>query len=169
MAITRYCMQCGHALQAQHVDQVERLVCSEADCGYVHWDNPVPVAAGLIVYNNALLLARNRQWPAGLFSLITGYIERHETPEETMRRELHEELGLAADSVRFIGHYLFKQKNQLLIAYALEAHGEPKLSDEIAEIRTVPLSDIAHYDFSPFTLTQTIVHDWVPGVTHDRS
>lgn len=168
MTSPRYCPQCGHELKSQRIDQVDRRACPKSDCHYVHWDNPVPVVAGVIVYNNSLLLARNQQWPVGLFSLITGYIERHETPEETVRRELDEELGLAAESVRFVGHYLFKQKNQLLIAYALEARGEPKLSAEIAEIRMIPLSDVAHYDFSPFTLTQTIVHDWVTGVTHDR-
>lgn len=161
MAVPRYCLQCGRELEQRSVDHVDRLACPEADCHYVHWDNPVPVVAGVIVYNNALLLARNRLWPAGSFSLITGYLERHEAPEQAMRRELDEELGLTAESIRFVGHYPLNMKNQLLIAYALRAQGELKLSDEIAEVHAVLLNEVETYDFRPFELTRTIVHDWL--------
>ncbi|MCC6968381.1 MAG: NUDIX domain-containing protein [Nitrospira sp.] len=103
----------------------------------------MPVVAGVVVYNHSLLLARNRQWPARRFSLITGYLERHEVPEQAIRRELTEELGLVAGSVQFVGHYLFERKNQLRIAYVVDAQGVPKLSDEIAEMRMIPISDVA--------------------------
>lgn len=161
MTVPCFCPQCGHELTLRHVDGVDRRVCRSPECHYVHWDNPVPVVAGVIVYNNCLLLARNQLWPAGQFSLITGFVERHEAPEDTVCRELSEELGLTAHSVRFLRHYPFKDKNQLLIAFAVDAQGEPELSNEIAEIRTIPLSDLAHYDFHPFELTRTIVHEWL--------
>ncbi|MFO0701732.1 MAG: NUDIX domain-containing protein [Nitrospira sp.] len=162
---TLYCPQCGNKLELRSVDRVDQLARPETDCHYVHWHNPVPVVAGVIVYNHSLLLARNRQWPAGRFSLITGHVERHEAPEQAIRRELPEALGLVTDTVQFVGHYLFKRKNQLLIAYTLKAHGEPKLGDEIAEIRMFPISDVAQHDFSPFELTRTIVQDWLKSST----
>ncbi|MBS0153518.1 MAG: NUDIX domain-containing protein [Nitrospira sp.] len=169
MNMSRYCPQCGNELKLQSVDCVERLACQETGCHYVHWDNPVPVVAGLVIYQKALLLARNQLWPAGRFSLITGYLGRHEAPEQAMRRELDEELGLTAESVRFIGHYPFGMKNQFLIAYALRTLGELKLSDEIAEVRAVPLNEVEKYDFGPFELTRIIVHDWIKASTSPDS
>ena len=165
MTLQRYCPQCGHELEMRRVDGADRQTCTQTNCDYVHWDNPVPVVAGVIVHKNGLLLARNRLWPLGRFSLITGYVDRQESPQNAVRRELHEELGLTADSVRFIGHYLFNEKNQLIIAYALEAHGELKLGEEIAELRSVPINALVHYDFSPFEITRAIVHDWLTSAT----
>ena len=159
VTLQRYCPQCGHALATRRVNGADRQACIEPNCGYVHWDSPVPVVAGVIVYRNGLLLARNKLWPPGRFSLITGYIDHKESPENAVCRELYEELGLTADSARFIGHYLFRDQNQLLIAYALEAYGELKLGAEIVEIREVSLGALTRYDFGPFEITRAIVHD----------
>jgi NADH pyrophosphatase NudC (nudix superfamily) len=46
--------------------------------------NPVPVVAALIEYQGKIVLARNAQWPEGMFSLVTGYLEKHETPEDAV-------------------------------------------------------------------------------------
>lgn len=159
--VYRYCPQCGHELEMDRVDDTYRRRCPQANCDYVHWDNPVPVVAGVVVLDGHLLLARNRVWPVGWFSLVTGYLERHEAPEHAARRELREELGLIADTVRFIGHYLLEDKNQLIIAYALDARGTLKLGDEIVEIRKVAIDDVPRYDFTPFTITRSIVHHWL--------
>ena len=164
MVLQRFCPQCGGELEMRFVHGINRRACRKTGCDYVHWDNPVPVVAGLIVHRNCLLLARNHLWPLGRFSIITGYVEHQEAPENAVRREVYEELDLTADSVQFVGHYLFKNKNQLIIAYALNTHGEPKLGDEIAETRAVPIGDLAHYDFGPFQITHAIVLDWLRSI-----
>lgn len=161
MTLLRCCPHCGHELETRCLDGVDRRTCRQAGCGYVHWDNPVPVVAGLVLYEDGVLLARHRLWPADRFSLITGYLERHESPEPAVRRELREELGLETRAAQFIGHYPFQAKNQLIIAYALHAHGDVQLSDEIVETRLVPRGDLPHYDFGPFEITRTVVHDWL--------
>lgn len=100
----KYCPECTNALTPKPIDGAERMACTSPQCGFVHWDNPVPVVAALIEYQGKIVLARNAQWPKGMFSLVTGYLEKNETPENAVIREIKEELGPGGASHKFIGH-----------------------------------------------------------------
>ena len=112
-----------------------RLACPEGH--WTHWDNPVPVLAALVELEGRILLARNAAWGPKNFALITGFMERGETPEQGIQRELHEETGLSADAISLIGVYEFIRKNELIIAYHVQASGEVRLSPELVEYRLV--------------------------------
>ena len=104
-----------------------------------------------------MLLARNVAWPEKQFGLITGYLERDETPETAVSREVAEELGLATDAVELIGHYAFVQKNQLIIAYHVKASGTIRLNEELAEYRLIEPVKLKAWDFG----TGPAVRDWL--------
>ena len=40
-----FCPQCGRPLAERAVDGTLRPACPDAACGFVLWDNPVPVVA----------------------------------------------------------------------------------------------------------------------------
>jgi NADH pyrophosphatase NudC (nudix superfamily) len=136
-----YCLQCGAALLDGLVDQQMRRVCSRA-CGYVHWNNPIPVVAAIIEYEGQVLLARNSAWPAGWFALVTGFLEQGETPEQAVLREVEEELGLRGHIDSFVGNYTFIEQNQLLIVYHVVANGNIKLGHEIVEVKVLPATEV---------------------------
>ncbi len=161
----RFCPQCSLKLEAKNRDGFERLQCSSARCSFIHWNNPTPVAAGLVRRGNHYILARNHQWSENMFSMITGFVEKDELPEAAIVRELKEELGLSCNHAHFIGHFMFKPRNQLMIAYHLDAHGEITLSQEIAEVKILPTQQLQQYDFSPFSLTTNIVQKWLQAST----
>ncbi len=106
-------------------------------CGFVHWNNPLPVLAAVVEYKDKLLLARNAVWPEGRFALVTGFMERDETPELGVARELKEETNLDTESASLIGVYEFMRKNELIIAYHVKATGRIELSEELAEYKLV--------------------------------
>lgn len=112
-----------------------RLACPDGH--WTHWDNPVPVLAALVELEGRILLARNTAWGPKNFALITGFMERGETPEQGIQRELHEETGLVAEQTSLIGVYEFIRKNELIIAYHVQARGEVRLSPELVEYRLV--------------------------------
>ncbi len=157
----KYCPECKAVLETRELDGVERRACSTDGCDFIVWDNPVPVVAGLVVYQDKLLLARNSHWPQGTFSMITGYLERHELPAQAIVRETREELGLDASEVKFIGHYPFIPKNQIIMAFSLRAAGEISLNHELAEIELLDFEQVAKKDFGKFMLTGEIVRDWL--------
>lgn len=112
-----------------------RLVCPEGH--WTHWDNPLPVVAALAEIDGRILLARNAAWPEKMFALVAGFLERDETPEQGVARELKEETNLDAEQVTLIGVYEFIRKNELIIAYHVKASGTIRLSEELAEYRLV--------------------------------
>ncbi len=136
----RFCPQCATPLAWLTRDEdsgpKERLRCPA--CGWTHWNNPTPVLAAVIECadrGGQLLLARNAAWSGRMFALITGFMEAGETPEAGIAREVHEETSLQVDALHLIGVYEFQRMNQVIIAYHAVAHGEIKLSPELAEYR----------------------------------
>jgi ADP-ribose pyrophosphatase YjhB (NUDIX family) len=81
----------------------------------VFWGNPIPVVAAVVRYAGGVLLARNRQHPPDCFSLITGFLERGETPDEGVLREVREELGLDGRLNGLLGYYSLLEKNELTL------------------------------------------------------
>jgi ADP-ribose pyrophosphatase YjhB (NUDIX family) len=76
----------------------------------VHWDNPTPVVAALIEVDGRVLLARNKTWPAKMFALVTGVLERDESPLQAVEREVAEETALATRAAALIGVYSSRAK-----------------------------------------------------------
>ncbi len=155
-------------MQTRRVDGVDRRVCTFSSCGFVHWDNPVPVVAALIEYHDKIILARNAQWPEGTFSFVAGYLEKNESPEAAVVREVREELNLTGEVSEFVGCFPFFEKNQILLVYVVSATGEIMTGDEIAEIRLLSREELAAWDFGKFLLTANVVKHWLetPFVRH---
>jgi NADH pyrophosphatase NudC (nudix superfamily) len=135
----RFCPLCAATLVSARDSEAEgarmRLACPSGH--WTHWDNPLPVVAALVEYQGKILLARNAAWPEKMFALITGFLERGETPEQGVARELQEETGLLAQSVELIGVYEFMRKNEVILAYHVRAAGQIVLAPELAEYRLI--------------------------------
>ncbi|MFZ6846048.1 NUDIX domain-containing protein [Undibacterium sp. RuTC16W] len=134
----KFCPVCASSLVCRADEQEAsklRLACPEGH--WTHWDNPLPVLAALVEVEGHILLARNAAWPEKTFALITGFMERGETPEEGIARELKEETNLDADHVSLIGVYEFIKKNEVIIAYHVKASGNIQLSSELVEYRLI--------------------------------
>ena len=164
----KYCPECASLLKLERVDGVERKACSSPECSFVHWDNPVPVVAALVQYQGKIVLARNSQWPEGMFSLVTGYLERGETPEEAAVREVKEELGLNGKVQDFIGCYSFTEKNQVILAHSVAATGELTTGSEITEVRLLSREELKRWQFGRLALSSAIVERWLEKTTPNR-
>ena len=156
----KYCPSCAHKLVSKVIDGITRAVCHQPDCGFIYWNNPVPVVAAVVEYDDKIVLARNAQWPENVFSMITGYLERNESPESAVVREVKEELGLDSRLQAFIGHYPFPRKNQLILAFSVESTGTIQLNHEIAEVKLLPKDKLDPNQFGELQLTAKIFQDW---------
>ena len=56
----RFCPLCGKDLVKRTIEQQERLACGDSQCGFVLWDNPVPVVAAIVEHDEKVILARNK-------------------------------------------------------------------------------------------------------------
>lgn len=147
MAQVKYCLYCGHELLVKNINGKDYYACPAKNCEYVYWDNPLPVVAAIVEHDGNVLLARNKAWPPKIFGLITGFLEKGESPENAVLREVKEELGLNARLVSMIGVYIYLEQNQIIIAYHLKAEGAIKMSDELAEIKSIPPQKVRPWPF----------------------
>lgn len=138
----KFCPVCAAPLIRRVDDDAAkiRLACPHGH--WTHWDNPLPVLAAIVQLDDRILLARNAAWSEGKFALITGFMERGETPEQGVARELKEETDLDAGQTTLIGVYEFMRKNELIIAYHVKASGTVRLSPELLEYRLVEPADL---------------------------
>jgi NAD+ diphosphatase len=135
VSLYRFCPQCATPLERRIAGERERAACPA--CGWVHWDNPAPVVAAVIEYEGRVLLARNAAWPPKMFALVTGFLERDETPQAAVAREVKEETNLDTRASSLIGVYDFARKNELIIAYHVVANGTVRLSGELVDYRLI--------------------------------
>jgi len=133
-----YCPRCAAPLVDKLVDGESRRVCP-AQCGFVHFDNPTPVVAAVVEHEGTVVLAHNYAWPRRFYGLITGFLERNETPQQCAVREVKEELDLDADAPTLIGVYAFEQMNQVIIGFHVNATGTITLNQELDHYKCVPL------------------------------
>ncbi|AEI49738.1 NUDIX domain-containing protein [Runella slithyformis] len=158
MASFLFCPSCGKPLETAQLNQRERLVCSEG-CGFVHWDNPLPVVGAIVEYDNdTVILIQNKGWPAEWYGIVSGFLEKGESPEEAVLREVKEELGLAAEMVERLGVYSFFQRNELIIAYHVRASGEIRMDEEeLQAYKIVPIQKLRPWPFG----TGLAVKEWL--------
>jgi NAD+ diphosphatase len=152
-----FCPWCGNRLGTKMLEGREYRACVTGACGYVFWNNPLPVVAAIVEHEGAVIIARGKGWPANMFGIITGFLEKGESPGDAVLREVREELGVAGELKGFVGVYPFLQANQVLLVYHVAAEGNITLSDELAEIKHV-----AHEKLKPWPMgTGPAVRDWL--------
>lgn len=153
----KFCPACGSALVPSIQEDRTRLICSSESCGHVFYDNPVPVVAALVEHGQTVLLVRNKGWPDKWYGLVSGFLEKGETPEEGVLREVKEEVGLRGEIISFIGAYAFLEMNQVILAYHVRAHGEIVIGEEIAGVKAVPPDKLRPWPLG----TGHAVRDWL--------
>ena len=161
-----FCPLCGKKLIEAEKSGEIRKACPDQTCGFVHWDNPVPVVAAIATRGEDVYLVRSIGWPDGWFGLVTGFMEKAENPEEAVLREVKEELGLDGKVTAFIGHYPFKRMNQIIIAYhvALEEGDIVLDTSELEAFKTVPIQKIRPWPMG----TGKALKDWLSSQGIER-
>ncbi len=155
-----YCPQCASPIAELLIDSEIRKGCPDKACGYVLWNNPVPVVAMIVEVDGGVVLAHNVSWPKTFYSIITGFLESGEDPLECAIRETKEELNLHTLESSLIGVYSFPQQNQVIIAYHIKAAGEIKLNHELDAYKIVPINELRGWDMG----TGLAINDWLASV-----
>lgn len=155
--VFRHCPVCATPLVPRETDERRRPACPAEGCGFVQYDNPTPVVAAIVEHEGDVLLVRNARWPANWFGLVTGFLERGESPEEGVLREVKEELGLDGSIGGFVGHYPFPEMNQLIVAFHVVATGDIVLGEELADVKRLAPEQVKPWGFG----TGQAMADWL--------
>jgi NAD+ diphosphatase len=125
----RYCGACGGpmvTLQAGH--------CRRCDaCGFDTFPRTDPAVICLVVSGEHCLLGRSRHFPEGMYSTLAGFVEAGESLEQTIVREIREEVGIEVTAVRYRSSQPWPFPQSLMLGFRAEAPFTPPVID-VAEI-----------------------------------
>jgi 8-oxo-dGTP diphosphatase len=103
------------------------------------------VTAGAVVTDarGRVLLLKHRFRPGTGWGMPGGFIEAGEQPEEALRRELREEVGLEVEKVKLFAARTFQRPQQVEIVFTARALGGPdQLNFEIQKTAWFSANDL---------------------------
>ena len=154
-AHNRYCGVCGS--EFSHSVDERALLCPH--CSYLKYPE---IAVAVIVGvsdGDKLLLTRYADRPYKRYALIAGFVEIGESLEDTVRREVYEEVGLCVKNIRYFCSQPWGFSCSLLAGFFAELDGPADITlddRELAEAKWVERKDI-YTDSSLISLTTTMM------------
>ena len=115
----QFCGQCGHPTKDKSAERAKFC----PSCGLVNYPRLSPAVIVAVIRNDELLLASNKRFKAGFFSVLAGFVEPGETLEECVAREVREEVGIRVKNVRYFGSQPWPFPNSLMVAFLADYEG----------------------------------------------
>lgn len=117
----RYCGGCG-TLTIAHPSEQARLCPA---CSAHHYPAISPCIIVLIHRGDEILLARSPRFPGNMYSTLAGFIEPGESAEQTIHREIDEEVRLEVKNIQYFKSQPWPFPGQLMLGFFAEyAAGE---------------------------------------------
>jgi NAD+ diphosphatase len=166
----RFCGVCGSPTESREAGHMRR--CTNPDCAAEHHPRTDPAVIMRIEHEGRILLARQKQWPPGMHSVLAGFVEPGESLEDTVRREVAEEAGLPLADVAYHSSQPWPFPASIMLGFtaralhdAIEVDGE-----ELEEARWYTRDELkASPENEVFRLprrdsiARRLVDDWIAG------
>lgn len=125
----RYCGLCGAKTQLVHLPGDRFLQCT--GCQHPWYPRISPCMICIIIKGEYLLLAKHKRGGAGFYSALAGFVEPGESIEQSVHREVMEEVSLQVKNLEYIGSQAWSFPHQLMIGFLCHyAGGEISLCDD---------------------------------------
>jgi NAD+ diphosphatase len=129
----RFCGRCAAPTRVReggHVRECE-------PCDIKHFPRTDPAVMILVTRGDRCLLARQPQFPGGMFSALAGFVEPGESVEECVLREAREEVGLEVSELRYFRSQSWPFPQSLMIGFNVTAERDDFVLDreELEEAR----------------------------------
>lgn len=127
----QFCGRCGGATERVAGETARRC----PRCALSFYPRISPAVIVLVTRGDAALLGRNARYPGRMFSTLAGFVEAGETLEDTIAREIREEVGIEVKNVAYFGSQPWPFPDSLMIGFTAEHAGGELRPDpnEIAE------------------------------------
>jgi NAD+ diphosphatase len=118
-ATHRFCGRCGGVTEPAEGEMAMRC----ARCGMMHYPRVSPAVIVRVRRGDEILLARSPGFPKGLRSVLAGFVEPGESIEETIHREVREEVGIEVENLSYFGSQPWPFPNSLMIGFTADYAG----------------------------------------------
>jgi NAD+ diphosphatase len=155
----RFCGRCGQPTEDASGERARRCPA----CRLLAFPRLAPAAIMLVERDDgSALLARNANFPPGMFSCLAGFVEPGETLEETVRREVREEIGVEVGDVRYHSSQPWPFPHSLMIGFTATWRSGDIAVDgtEIAEAAWFRPAELPQVP-PPMSIARRLIDDWV--------
>lgn len=139
----RFCGRCGHLLS---IDGKERMLyCKE--CHNMVYPRIAPAVIVGLIHNNRILMTKYAGRDYKKYALIAGFTEIGETAEETVAREVMEEVGLKVKNVTYYKSQPWGFDGNLLMGFFAKLDGADTIvrdESELAVAEWIPREQAAN-------------------------
>ncbi|NWW48915.1 NUD13 protein, partial [Pedionomus torquatus] len=139
----QYCSKTGQPTQKNIAGS--KRVCHAS--GITYYPQMSPVVIILVSDGSRCLLARQPSFPQGMYTALSGFCDMGENVEETIRREVAEEVGLEVESLWYSAsqHWPFPSSCLMIACHALVRAEQAEISMnslELEEARWFGLEEV---------------------------
>lgn len=157
----RFCGRCGGPMD--HGETERSQVC--AACGNTVYPKICPAVIVAVHDGDRLVLTRYRGRPFKKYALIAGFNEIGESIEDTVHREVLEEVGLRVKNLRFYKSQPWVFTDSLLMGFYAQLDGSDAITleeDELSEGAWFH-RDAIPQDYNPISLTGEMIETFRRG------
>jgi len=158
---SRFCGSCG--AENSYVSSSAHRLCPK--CGRLEFPRICPAIMAVITDDeNRILLAHNKIFRKGLYSHISGFNEAGESLEETVAREIREEINIEVKDIVYVKSQPWPFPNSLMTGYkARYLSGAPKPDgEEIIDVQWFSLDNLPVLP-GEGSLSRYLIDLWLEG------
>ena len=159
--VNRYCGCCG--AQTVHDDKERMLRCP--GCGNMIFPRISPAVIIAITDGDRLLLSKYAGRSYTRYALIAGYTEIGETLEQTVKREVMEEVGLQVTNIRYYKSQPWGVDGNVLMGFYCDLQGDSTVhldTNELAMAQWYPRDHLPAHD-DGISLTREMIRVFEEG------
>ncbi|MFV0362344.1 MAG: NAD(+) diphosphatase [Suipraeoptans sp.] len=132
---TTFCGRCGKKLIPK--DDERAMMCPDKECGKVYYPTISPSVIVAITNEDKILLTKYAGGHSNRYrryALVAGYAEVGETLEDTVKREVMEEVGLKVKNIRYYKSQPWSFSGTLLAGFFCEVDGNTNVTLDETEL-----------------------------------
>lgn len=160
---TQFCGRCGTRLEH---DKVERMMkCPK--CGAMHYPKISPAVIVAVTNGDKILMTKYAGRDYKKYALIAGFTEIGETIEDTVRREVMEEVGIHVKNIRYYKSQPWSFTDTVLMGFYCELDGEDVITMDAHELSVAEWmrrEDIPT-EFDGISLTNEMIMRFKEGIS----
>ncbi len=137
-----YCPHCGGKLIKKEIGDEGKIPYCER-CGVPLWDMfTTSIIAAVVNEKREVALLKQGYVSKASYVCVAGIMKLGESAEETVRREVEEEIGQQVEEVSFVKSYPYEKKEMLMLGFKATVHKRPlSLSGEVDAAEWFPYEE----------------------------
>ncbi|HEX3862305.1 MAG TPA: NAD(+) diphosphatase [Stellaceae bacterium] len=115
----RFCGVCGSVTRSEEAGHMRR--CTDPACHTMHFPRTDPAVIMLVTDGERALLGRNKNFIAGMYSTLAGFVEPGESLEDAVAREVMEETAIKVGAVHYHSSQPWPFPANIMLGFYAEA------------------------------------------------